>query len=203
MLLKDGNVLEMMQGQYNSYGCCFKEMGGVARQPCPVPNDASFDWKALPWNNILQLMHLDTANGIAAYHVGCWQKQLDEADKAVLPTIRQRLAFASVFIGRLTQESPVRALPGELLVSIGQAAAKPAAPRVEPQPVASESDPEQGWGEYKHTSSCAAMHVVPYVGGRVPTAAAIDAAYTTGLGVPSKVNSTQCTSVALYFMACP
>ena len=36
MLLKDGNVLEMMQGQYNSYGCCFKEMGGVARQPCPV-----------------------------------------------------------------------------------------------------------------------------------------------------------------------
>ena len=173
MLLKDGNVLEMMQGQYNSYGCCFKEMDGGARQPCPVPNDASFQWKALPWHNIVQLMHSDTANGVAAYHVGCWQKLLDEADEAVLATTRQRLAFASVFIGRLAQESPVRALPAELMVSIGQAAARSAAPRAEPQPVASDSDPDQGWGEYKHTSSCAAMHVLPLPGGRVHAATAI------------------------------
>ena len=213
-------MLETMQGQYNSYGCCFKQMDDqilwkkvpvaqlpvgtavgsqlsigtshsgtclrvaeiedgtaslnkFARQPCPVPDNASFEWEAMEWQDIVCLKfpreHREDAtdglasgphNGIAAYHVHCWQAQLDAADTAELRIVRQRLALANIFNTRLTEPSPIRLLPEELLLSIGEAAAQGAAPRIEPQPIASRRDEDQGWGEYQHPSDCLALHVV-------------------------------------------
>ena len=214
-----------MQGQYNSYGCCFKQMDDqilwkkvpvaqlpagtevgsrleigthhifahlpamtvvvakiedgtasldkLARQPCPVPDSASFEWQAMEWCDIVNLkfprerredatydLQSGPHSGIAAYHVHCWQAELDVADAAELRIVRRRLALASIFNTRLTEISPIRLLPEELLLSIGEAAAKAATPRIEPQPVASRNDPEQGWGEYKHPTDCIALHEV-------------------------------------------
>ena len=166
-LLKDGKALETMQGQYNSYGCCFKEMAAGVKQPCPVPAEASFQWEAMAWRQIVHLMNpnkyfdRDLDNGIAAYHIGCWQAELDAAAAAELPIVRRRLALASMFNDRLTELSPIRALAPELLMSIGEAVGQEVV-KIETKVklTSSGSDPDQGWGEqqHKHTSDCIALH---------------------------------------------
>lgn len=59
-LLKDGKVIEEMQGQYDSYGRVFDETG------------KGIEWQSMEWGKIVDLMfHPDRKNGIAATHVAC------------------------------------------------------------------------------------------------------------------------------------
>ena len=60
-LLKDGIIIESMQGEYDSYGRVFDEEG------------KSIHWN-MPWSNVCDLMFKkETNNGIAAYHEDCYE----------------------------------------------------------------------------------------------------------------------------------
>lgn len=59
-LLKDGVVVEQMEGGYDSYGRVFDANGD------------SIEWK-MPWSEVCDLMfHPDDSNGIAAIHTRCY-----------------------------------------------------------------------------------------------------------------------------------
>lgn len=61
-LLKDGEVIEKMQGEYDSYGRVFDE------------NGESIKW-SLDWSDVCYLMFDDDkSNGICAYHEKCYTK---------------------------------------------------------------------------------------------------------------------------------
>jgi len=61
-LLKDGKVIEKMEGEYDSYGRVFDE------------NGESIEWDT-PWGEIVEL-HFNHKNndGIAAFHYNCYKK---------------------------------------------------------------------------------------------------------------------------------
>jgi hypothetical protein len=60
-LLKDGKVIETMQGEYDSYGRVFDGEG------VPV-------YWSMPWADVCHLMFSsDTGDGIAAFHERCYQ----------------------------------------------------------------------------------------------------------------------------------
>jgi hypothetical protein len=59
-LLKNGEVIEQMQGEYDSYGRVFDK------------NGESIHW-SMDWRNVCTLMFKkDERNGIAAYHEKCY-----------------------------------------------------------------------------------------------------------------------------------
>jgi hypothetical protein len=59
-LLKDGKVIEEMQGKYDSYGQVFDK------------NGESIEWEK-PWDEVCDLMSADKkSNGICAAHVSCY-----------------------------------------------------------------------------------------------------------------------------------
>lgn len=61
MLIKDGIILERMNGEYDSYGRVFDE------------NGKSIKWESMKWGDIVTLMfHRNSNNGIIAYHEDCY-----------------------------------------------------------------------------------------------------------------------------------
>jgi len=88
-LLKDGEVVQKMEGQYNSYGSCFVEGYSILEKaedsesqnwedPTPqIPMrekrmEGEGHWD-LVWERVCELMHgYDLRSGIAAYHKGCY-----------------------------------------------------------------------------------------------------------------------------------
>jgi len=70
-LLKDGIIIEEMEGEYDSYGRVFKP-----------GNKESINW-SIPWNDVCDLMfHKEKNNGIAAIHSKC--------DEGEIPTKRSK-----------------------------------------------------------------------------------------------------------------
>ena len=66
-LLKDGKLLEWMQGEYDSYGRVFHD-GGQSSQ----------EWTVLEWGDIVDLQYGDDADsGLAVYHSGCYTKDTE------------------------------------------------------------------------------------------------------------------------------
>lgn len=65
-LIEAGEVLEWMQGQYNSYGCVFRDDLKSSQDWVSVNDDKRH---GLHWNSELD-------DGIAAYHSGCYDKNL-------------------------------------------------------------------------------------------------------------------------------
>lgn len=60
-LLKDGNIVEEMEGQYDGYG---KVLRGWKKE--------SVEWWR-DWHDVVELMFLeDKRNGIAAFHLRCY-----------------------------------------------------------------------------------------------------------------------------------
>lgn len=92
-LLKNGSIIEKMQGEYDSYGRVFDE------------NGKSIEWKSYPWSHISDLKDFiypegeegitvcdlmfrkERNNGIAAYHEECYnggpviERSLDDPDQ--------------------------------------------------------------------------------------------------------------------------
>jgi len=77
-LLKDGEVIEEMEGQYDSYGRVFDD------------NMDSIEWK-MPWAGwaipegsteltVCDLMGADARSGIAAVHTKCWKGNVPTAE---------------------------------------------------------------------------------------------------------------------------
>jgi len=63
-LLKDGVIIEQMEGEYDSYGRVFNE------------NKESINWK-IPWNDVCELMFRKKRdNGIAAIHSKCYKEEI-------------------------------------------------------------------------------------------------------------------------------
>jgi len=63
-LLKDGKVIEQMEGPYDSYGRVFND------------EDESIQWK-MDWKDVCALMFdSNTENGIAAIHTKCWKNKI-------------------------------------------------------------------------------------------------------------------------------
>lgn len=61
-LMKDGEIIEWMQGQYNSYGCVFDEQGN------------SLEWVE-GYDEMCDLVFSDSfETGIAAYHTDCYRR---------------------------------------------------------------------------------------------------------------------------------
>lgn len=59
-LIKNGEIIESMEGEYDSYGRVFDTEGN------------SVKW-ALPWNEVCNIMfHNEKDNGIAAFHLHCY-----------------------------------------------------------------------------------------------------------------------------------
>jgi hypothetical protein len=76
MLVKEGEVLEWMQGEYDSYGRVFKvETKGLG----PHGDETSYQWTAMDWGDIVDLhFGSDSYSGIAAYHTGCFNGDMDD-----------------------------------------------------------------------------------------------------------------------------
>ena len=70
MLVKEGKVLEWMQGQYDSYGRVFKvETEGLG----PHGDEKSYQWTAMDWSDIVDLHYNGCSeSGISAYHSKCF-----------------------------------------------------------------------------------------------------------------------------------
>jgi len=67
-LLKNGKIIERMEGEYDSYGRCFKEVKG------DNIDEWSIHWK-MDWDKVCNLMFKpNKENGIAAIHSKCWQQ---------------------------------------------------------------------------------------------------------------------------------
>jgi len=65
-LLLDGQVIEHLSGEYDSYGRVFGS-----------------EWTQIPWNRIVELHYGPTRlSGIAAYHSACWKRSM------ILPVYR-------------------------------------------------------------------------------------------------------------------
>ena len=63
-LLKDGNIIEQMEGKYDSYGRVFN------KDKTPI------HWK-IPWDDVCDLMfHKERGNGITAIHSKCYQEEI-------------------------------------------------------------------------------------------------------------------------------
>jgi hypothetical protein len=63
-LLKDGEVIEKMEGPYDSYGRVFDE------------NYESIKWE-MDWLEVCKLnFDTDKSNGIAGVHARCWTKKI-------------------------------------------------------------------------------------------------------------------------------
>lgn len=63
-LLKDGHLIDVMNGEYDSYGRVFDEKG------------ESIFWR-MSWSDVCDLMFTDNPrNGIAAYHENCCDKMI-------------------------------------------------------------------------------------------------------------------------------
>jgi len=59
-LIKDGEIIESMEGEYDSYGRVFNNGGH------------SVEWE-IPWNDICDLMFdKKKNNGMAAFHLNCY-----------------------------------------------------------------------------------------------------------------------------------
>lgn len=59
-LIKNGEIIESMEGEYDSYGSVFDKDG------------KSMKWK-LDWNDVCNLMfNKNKSNGIAAFHLHCY-----------------------------------------------------------------------------------------------------------------------------------
>lgn len=68
-LIKDGKVLEEMQGPYDSYGRVFSDEKDPADKT--LTSESSFEWK-LDWGECCDLMFDNNPNnGLAAAHVAC------------------------------------------------------------------------------------------------------------------------------------
>jgi hypothetical protein len=76
MLVKDGNVLEWMQGEYDSYGRVFKvETKGLGPHS---GDEASYLWTVMDWSDICSLHYGGCSySGIAAYHSGCFDGDME------------------------------------------------------------------------------------------------------------------------------
>lgn len=75
MLVKEGEVLEWMQGEYDSYGRVFKvETKGLG----PHGDDKSYLWTVMDWGDIVNLHYNGCSySGIAAYHSGCFDGDME------------------------------------------------------------------------------------------------------------------------------
>ncbi len=96
-LLKDGKVLQEMEGQYDSYGRCFIAGTQVDGLPHDLKeshqwdpynigyNPATYNWKTDhdPWHDCMDL-HFDDnpANGMAAVHTKCWTGKVPTTQSA-------------------------------------------------------------------------------------------------------------------------
>lgn len=70
MVVEDGEVLEWMQGQYNSYGRVF--MDGLAD---------SYEWTVKDWSDIVNMHFGMNSDGISAYHSKCFDGDMsNESD---------------------------------------------------------------------------------------------------------------------------
>jgi len=69
-LLKDGKVLQQMEGEYDSYGRVFtKDLDNSIEWDDPLPDKPTGD----PWLHVCDLMHdAGEGSGIAAVHSKCW-----------------------------------------------------------------------------------------------------------------------------------
>lgn len=60
-LLKEGKVIQEMEGQYDSYGRVFTE-----------GNESSVEWE-MEWSKVCDLiLDQDDSNGVAVIHSKCW-----------------------------------------------------------------------------------------------------------------------------------
>jgi hypothetical protein len=77
MVVKEGTVLEWMQGQYNGYGKVFKVDDDVIASG-NLPEDDSYEWTVLPQEEVHRL-HWNgcSYSGIAAYHSGCFDGDME------------------------------------------------------------------------------------------------------------------------------
>jgi hypothetical protein len=81
MLVKEGEVLEWMQGEYDSYGRVFKmdPRPYKSRENGLQGTTSSYDWTVMDWGDIVDLhFGSDSYSGIAAYHTGCFKGDMDE-----------------------------------------------------------------------------------------------------------------------------
>jgi hypothetical protein len=76
MLVKEGEVLEWMQGQYDSYGRVFKvETKGLGPHS---GGEASYLWTVMGWGDIVNLHYNGCSySGISAYHSGCFDGDME------------------------------------------------------------------------------------------------------------------------------
>ena len=66
-LLEDGDIIEQMEGEYDSYGRVFNPQ-----------NTKSYEWH-MEWEDVCNLMFKqDRKNGIAAIHLKCWNGKYPE-----------------------------------------------------------------------------------------------------------------------------
>ena len=71
-LLKGGKVLEMMQGQYDSYGRVYLGDSPDDSEAESNTNGDCQHWESMDWDGVCELMFSQNENdGIAAYHTKC------------------------------------------------------------------------------------------------------------------------------------
>ena len=78
-LMENGEVIEWMQGEYDSYGRVFKQDTYKEN----LRDDCSQLWTTRSWDSVCDLMSIGSGsmeNGIAAYHSKCW-----DDEKATFP----------------------------------------------------------------------------------------------------------------------
>jgi hypothetical protein len=83
MLVKDGTVIEWMQGEYDSYGRVFKMDPRPYKQKEFGLRDVttSYEWTVMDWGDIVDLhFHGNSESGIAAYHSGCFNGDMENVD---------------------------------------------------------------------------------------------------------------------------
>ena len=86
-LLKDGNIIDRMEGEYDSYGHVFDQEG------------KSICWNMI-WGDVCNLMFdRDKGNGIAAFHTDCWnnvnptERSEDDPDQGWGDFIKPEIPF--------------------------------------------------------------------------------------------------------------
>jgi hypothetical protein len=88
-LLKDGKIIQQMEGEYDSYGRVFKNGTQVSSVKHKLRKSVKWEKvdkksKEDAWHQVCDLMHDDDniSNGIAAIHSSCY--------KGILPTVRSQ-----------------------------------------------------------------------------------------------------------------
>jgi hypothetical protein len=83
MLVKDGNVIEWMQGEYDSYGRVFSMDATAYKTKANGLKGvtSSYEWTAMGWAAIVS-MHFGgcSESGISAYHSKCFDGDMENVE---------------------------------------------------------------------------------------------------------------------------